>query len=118
MRSTPINDHSTAHDLRAKVFEDRQIPRNWRVGKMDEDGDHEVMKVFTGPDAREQAIRRARIRHVFAVTRIQIGAWRTDAWLVEYNYRRPHQGRWCFGKTPMQTFLDAIPLAKEKIMVA
>jgi hypothetical protein len=35
-----------------------------------------------------------------------------------YNQRRPHQGRWCFGKTPMQTFLDALPLAKEKIMVA
>ena len=35
-----------------------------------------------------------------------------------YNYRRPHQGRWCFGKTPMQTFLDAIPLAKEKLMAA
>ena len=28
-----------------------------------------------------------------------------DAWLVEYNQRRPHQGRWCFGKTPMQTSL-------------
>ena len=41
-----------------------------------------------------------------------------DAWLVEYNYRRPHQGRWCFGKTPMQTFLEAIPLAKEKLMAA
>jgi hypothetical protein len=41
-----------------------------------------------------------------------------DAWLVEYNYRRAHQGRWCFGKTPMQTFLDAIPLAREKIMAA
>ena len=41
-----------------------------------------------------------------------------DAWLVEYNYRRPHQGRWCFGKTPMQTFLDAIPLAEEKLMAA
>src|SRR6516165_2756579 len=41
-----------------------------------------------------------------------------DAWLLEYNYRRPHQGRWCFGKTPMQTFLDAIPLAKEKLMAA
>src|SRR5919106_2260943 len=27
-----------------------------------------------------------------------------DAWLGEYNERRPHQGRWCFGKTPMQTF--------------
>jgi len=41
-----------------------------------------------------------------------------DAWLLEYNDRRPHQGRWCFGKTPMQTFLDAIPLAKEKLMAA
>jgi hypothetical protein len=26
-----------------------------------------------------------------------------DAWIVEYNQQRPHQGRWCFGKTPMQT---------------
>jgi Integrase core domain len=41
-----------------------------------------------------------------------------DAWLVEYNHLRPHQGRWCFGKTPMQTFLDALPLAKEKLMAA
>src|ERR1700752_4015316 len=28
------------------------------------------------------------------------------------------EGRWCFGKTPMQTFLDALPLAKEKLMAA
>jgi transposase InsO family protein len=41
-----------------------------------------------------------------------------DAWLLEYNLLRPHQGRWCYGKTPMQTFLDAIPLAKEKLMAA
>ena len=41
-----------------------------------------------------------------------------DCWLEEYNERRPHQGRWCYGKTPLQTFLDAIPLAKEKIMAA
>jgi len=41
-----------------------------------------------------------------------------DAWIAEYNERRPHQGRWCFGKTPMQTFLDALPLAKEKLMAA
>ena len=27
-----------------------------------------------------------------------------DAWIAEYNEQRPHQGRWCFGKTPMQTF--------------
>jgi hypothetical protein len=32
------------------------------------------------------------------------------------NRQRPHQGRWRFGKTPMQTFLDALPLAKEKLM--
>jgi hypothetical protein len=28
-----------------------------------------------------------------------------DSWIAEYNEARPHQGRWCFGKTPMQTFL-------------
>jgi hypothetical protein len=31
---------------------------------------------------------------------------------------QPHQGRWCYGKTPTQTFLDSIPLAKEKLLVA
>src|SRR2546421_87792 len=41
-----------------------------------------------------------------------------DSWLVEYNEQRPHPGRWCFGKTPMQTFLDALPMAKEKLMAA
>jgi len=39
-----------------------------------------------------------------------------DAWLREYNETRPHQGRWCYGKTPMQTFLDSVPLAKEKLL--
>jgi hypothetical protein len=39
-----------------------------------------------------------------------------DSWSADYNRHRPHQGRWCYGKTPMQTFLDAIPLAREKIM--
>lgn len=37
-----------------------------------------------------------------------------DEWLQIYNNERTHQGRWCFGKTPMKTFLDALPLAKEK----
>jgi transposase InsO family protein len=41
-----------------------------------------------------------------------------DAWLSEYNESRPHQGRWCFGKTPMQTFLDALPMTKEKMIAA
>ena len=29
---------------------------------------------------------------------------------------RPHSGKYCFGKTPMQTFLDSLPLAKEKTL--
>ena len=41
-----------------------------------------------------------------------------DAWLREYNESRPHQVRWCFGKTPMQTFLDALPMTKEKMIAA
>ena len=41
-----------------------------------------------------------------------------DFWIKTYNDERPHQGRWCFGKTPMQTFLDAIPIAKEKMIAA
>ena len=28
------------------------------------------------------------------------------------------RGRWCFGKTPMQTFLDAKPIAEEKMIAA
>jgi hypothetical protein len=28
----------------------------------------------------------------------------------------PHQGRWCYGKTPMRTFIDTLPVAKEKLM--
>lgn len=39
-----------------------------------------------------------------------------DLWMRAFNEVRPHQGKWCFGKTPMQTFLDALPLAKEKCL--
>jgi transposase InsO family protein len=41
-----------------------------------------------------------------------------DAWIRSYNEERPHQGRWCFGKTPMQTFLDAVPIARDKMIAA
>jgi transposase InsO family protein len=41
-----------------------------------------------------------------------------DQWLKLYNEERPHQGRWCYGKTPMQTFIDSVPLAKEKMIAA
>jgi len=37
-----------------------------------------------------------------------------DTFIDLYNTQRPHQGRWCYGKTPMETFLDSLDLAKEK----
>jgi transposase InsO family protein len=39
-----------------------------------------------------------------------------DEWLVEYNQRRPHTGRYCYGKTPYQTFVDSLHLAKVKML--
>ena len=41
-----------------------------------------------------------------------------DSWIQEDNEDRSHQGRWCYGKTPMQSFIDSIPLAKEKMIAA
>ncbi|MEO0247944.1 MAG: hypothetical protein ABIN58_00085 [candidate division WOR-3 bacterium] len=41
-----------------------------------------------------------------------------EPWLQEYHERRPHQGRWCNGKTPMQTFVETVWLAKEKMLAA
>ena len=37
-----------------------------------------------------------------------------DEWMAVYNEQRTHQGRWCFGKTPLQTFLDSAAWAREK----
>ena len=39
-----------------------------------------------------------------------------DIWIKEYNEQRPHTGKYCFGKTPMQTFIDSIPLVREKML--
>ena len=41
-----------------------------------------------------------------------------DSWMQEYNAQRSHQGRWCYGKTPMQTWVDSLPIAKEKMLAA
>ena len=43
---------------RAKVFEDREAPGDWRVERVDDDGGIEVA-IFGGPNARERAIRYA-----------------------------------------------------------
>ena len=41
-----------------------------------------------------------------------------DSWMQEYNEIRSHQGRWCYGKTPMATFLDTAHVAREKLLPA
>jgi len=39
-----------------------------------------------------------------------------DKWMAEYNTERTHSGKYCFGKTPWQTFLDSKKLADEKML--
>ena len=39
-----------------------------------------------------------------------------DRWLESYNSERTHSGKYCYGKTPMQTFLDSKHLAQEKAL--
>ena len=38
-----------------------------------------------------------------------------DLWLGQHNNERTHSGKYCYGKTPMQTFVDSIPLSKGKL---
>lgn len=37
-----------------------------------------------------------------------------EEYLRKYNNERPHSGRYCYGKTPMQTFRESLKIAKEK----
>ena len=39
-----------------------------------------------------------------------------NSWLNYYNNDRTHTGKYCYGKTPMQTFLDTLPMAREKLI--
>jgi transposase InsO family protein len=37
-----------------------------------------------------------------------------DAWMESYNAERTHSGKYCYGKTPLQTFLESAKLALDK----
>lgn len=37
-----------------------------------------------------------------------------ERWIEDYNNNRPHTGKYCYGRTPMQTFAETCTLAKEK----
>ena len=39
-----------------------------------------------------------------------------DVWINFYNSQRPHSGRYCYGKTPFQTFEEARHLAAAKML--
>jgi transposase InsO family protein len=39
-----------------------------------------------------------------------------DQWIDEYNRERTHSGKYCYGKTPMDTFLSAKHLGDEKML--
>ena len=39
-----------------------------------------------------------------------------EVWLGEYNEKREHSGKYCYGKTPGQTFLDSKHLAQAKML--
>ena len=39
-----------------------------------------------------------------------------DDWIGYYNEDRPHSGRYCYGKTPRQTFQDSLELVQEKML--
>jgi len=39
-----------------------------------------------------------------------------DEWLRYYNSERTHSGKYCFGRTPFQTFEDTKQLAREKML--
>lgn len=39
-----------------------------------------------------------------------------DVWLCEYNEKREHSGKYCYGKTPWQTLLDSKHLAQAKML--
>lgn len=37
-----------------------------------------------------------------------------DGWMESYNAERTHSGKYCYGKTPLQTFLESAKLALDK----
>jgi Integrase core domain len=39
-----------------------------------------------------------------------------DEWIDYYNTQRPHSGRYCNGRTPMQTWNESLYLTKEKML--
>lgn len=39
-----------------------------------------------------------------------------DEWIGGYDGQRPHSGKYCDGKTPMQILMNSLHSAKEKVL--
>jgi hypothetical protein len=39
-----------------------------------------------------------------------------DDWINQYTIERPHFGKICRGRTPMQTFFESLDMAKNKML--
>lgn len=39
-----------------------------------------------------------------------------DEWMRHYNTERPHSGKYCYGKTPLETFAESKHMAQEKAL--
>ena len=52
-------------------------------------------------------------RHKLYVSLEQLQA-DVDIWMESYNAERTHSGKYCYGKTPLQTFIESAPLAYDK----
>src|SRR5258708_10853448 len=64
-RST-MSNRPTPDDFRAKVFRDREHTGDWRVEKLNDDGESYDVTIFSCAEARERAIRYAdREYHAF-----------------------------------------------------
>lgn len=49
--------------------------------------------------------------HIYFLLQIDL-----DEWINYYNRERTHSGKYCFGKTPIQTWYDSKHLADEKML--
>ena len=80
----------------------------------------DMQRLVTVNDQRAAALRFAdpRVQALLHLLLLFLLVQNLDFWIAGYNEARPHQGRWCFGKTPMQTFLDAMPITREKTIAA